>query len=99
MINLTRLNGHALVVNSDLIKCIESSPDTTLTLVTGEKIVVRESCAEVITQAIAYRVRLLGELVTAQANAPAVQAAAIAANAAHTLSSLSENATEEDSLR
>ena len=33
MIELTRLNGHALAVNCDLIRYAESSPDTTLTLV------------------------------------------------------------------
>ena len=37
MIELTRLNGISLVVNSDLIQYAESSPDTTLTLVNGEK--------------------------------------------------------------
>ena len=61
MIELTRLNGTALVVNSDLIQQAESSPDTTLTLVTGEKIVVCESTAEVIGLTVAYRARLMGE--------------------------------------
>ncbi|SNS96382.1 flagellar protein FlbD [Granulicella rosea] len=44
MIELTRLNGHRLVVNCDLIKFAEATPDTTLTLVTGEKLIVLESC-------------------------------------------------------
>ncbi|HVJ07540.1 MAG TPA: flagellar FlbD family protein [Acidisarcina sp.] len=61
MIELTRLNGNALVINSDLIKFAESSPDTMLTLINGEKIMVRESCTEVIERVIAYRARLLGE--------------------------------------
>ena len=59
MIELTRLNGHAFVVNSDLIKLAEASPDTTLTLVTGEKIVVLESCAEVLTRTLQYRAHVL----------------------------------------
>ena len=63
MIELTRLNGSALVINSDLIKCAESSPDTMLTLIHGEKIVVREPCSEVIERVIAYRARLLSEVV------------------------------------
>ena len=37
MIQLTRLNNHPLIVNSDLIKLVETAPDTVLTLVTGEK--------------------------------------------------------------
>jgi len=47
MIQLTRLNGIPIVLNSDLIKTAEASPDTMLTLVNGEKIIVRESCSEV----------------------------------------------------
>ena len=61
MIELTRLNGISLVVNSDLIQYAESAPDTTLTLINGEKVVVRESSAEVIDLTVAYRARLIGE--------------------------------------
>ena len=42
MIELTRLNGTPMVLNSDLIKTAEASPDTMLTLITGEKLIVRE---------------------------------------------------------
>ena len=59
MIELTRLNGNPLVVNSDLIKTAESSPDTMLTLINGEKLIVGESCAEVVERVLAYRARLL----------------------------------------
>lgn len=58
MIQLTRLNGNPLVVNSDLIKYVEASPDTVLTLVNGEKIVVRESSDEVVARTLAWRGRL-----------------------------------------
>jgi flagellar protein FlbD len=61
MIHLTRLNGNPLVVNSDLIKYAESSPDTMLTLVNGEKIVVLESCEDVVNRTIAYRGRVFAE--------------------------------------
>lgn len=61
MIHLTRLNGNPLVVNSDLIKYAESSPDTMLTLVNGEKIVVLESCEEVVNRTIAYRARVYSQ--------------------------------------
>jgi flagellar protein FlbD len=61
MIELTRLNSSSLVVNSDLIQYVESAPDTTLTLVNGEKVVVRESAAEVIDLAIAFRGRVMGD--------------------------------------
>jgi len=61
MIQLTRLNGNPLVVNSDLIKYAESSPDTMLTLLNGEKIVVLESCEDVVNRTIAYRGRIFAE--------------------------------------
>lgn len=48
MIQLTRLNNQPLIVNADLIKFIENAPDTVITLLTGEKIVVRESADEVV---------------------------------------------------
>ncbi|WP_263366092.1 flagellar FlbD family protein [Edaphobacter bradus] len=59
MIDLTRLNGHRLTVNCDLIKHAESAPDTVLTLVTGEKLVVLESCDEVALRTLDYRSRVL----------------------------------------
>jgi flagellar protein FlbD len=59
MIELTRLNGSPMVLNSDLIKTAESSPDTMLTLINGEKLIVREDCAEVVERVLAYRARLL----------------------------------------
>jgi flagellar protein FlbD len=55
MIQLTRLNNHPLAVNSDLIKFVEQSPDTVLTLVTGEKILVRESPDEVLGRIVEFR--------------------------------------------
>lgn len=55
MIRLTRLNNQPLTVNSDLIKFVEQSPDTLITLVTGEKIVVRESVEEVLARLIEFR--------------------------------------------
>jgi flagellar protein FlbD len=59
MIELTRLNGSKFAVNPDLIKYFEASPDTTLTLITGEKLLVVESCQEVAELAVAYRAEVL----------------------------------------
>jgi len=55
MIQLTRLNNKPLVVNSDLIKFVEQAPDTLVTLITGEKIVVLEKAAEVLARVIEFR--------------------------------------------
>lgn len=59
MIELTRLNGSRLIVNCDLIKYAESAPDTMLTLITGEKLVVLEPSAEVQRRTLEYRARVL----------------------------------------
>jgi len=62
MIKLTRLNNHPLIVNSDLIKCVENSPDTVLTLVTGEKIIVLETTEQVLERVISFRRAILAGL-------------------------------------
>jgi flagellar protein FlbD len=80
MIELTRLNGSLLVINSDLIKYAESSPDTMLTLINGEKIMVLESCQAVVERVIAYRARLLSEVT--RLGATALDAASVAGAAA-----------------
>ena len=59
MIELTRINGRSLTVNSDLIKTAEASPDTMLTLINGEKLIVKEEIAEVAEKVLAYRAKLL----------------------------------------
>jgi len=59
MIEVTRLNGNPMIVNSDLIKIAEASPDTMLTLIHGEKLIVRESCAQIVEKVLAYRALLL----------------------------------------
>ena len=55
MIQLTRLDRRPLIVNSDLIKFVEKAPDTVLTLVSGEKIIVLESSQQVLEKIIAFR--------------------------------------------
>ena len=59
MIELTRLNGNKFRVNPDLIKYFEGIPDTTLTLVTGEKLLVVETCKAVAELATEYRIDVL----------------------------------------
>ncbi len=55
MILLTRLSGDGFVLNGDLVKYVESCPDTLVTLTSGETIMVRESLDEVIRRAVAYQ--------------------------------------------
>ena len=54
MINVTRLNGQAFVINAEKIRYIEATPDTVVCCDTGEKMMVKETLAEVIRRAIDY---------------------------------------------
>ena len=55
MIQLTRLNNARLAVNCDLIKYVEEAPDTVITLLNGEKLVVRETTEQVIERVRDFR--------------------------------------------
>jgi flagellar protein FlbD len=55
MIQLTRLNRAVLVVNSDLIEHIEITPDTVISMTTGQKFMVLETAAEVMDKVVEFR--------------------------------------------
>lgn len=55
MLKLTRLNRHIVAVNPDHISWVDASPDTTLRILGGETLIVRESVDELIAQLVAYR--------------------------------------------
>lgn len=54
MIAVTRLNGKQFVLNAELIRTIEENPDTIITLVTGEHLVVKEPSRELVRRVIEY---------------------------------------------
>ena len=54
MIRLTRLNGRAFVLNAEQIKTVEETPDTMITLLNGDQLVVREPMKEVVRRAVEY---------------------------------------------
>ena len=54
MIELTRLNGKRFVLNAEHIRTVEQNPDTTITLISGERIVVSDTLDEVIKRSIEY---------------------------------------------
>ena len=70
MIELTRLNGHPIVVNAELLKFVEQNPDTVITLVTGDKLVVREAAPEVMRRVLDYRRTLLHPVSLSSGPAP-----------------------------
>ncbi|MCL2398211.1 MAG: flagellar FlbD family protein [Defluviitaleaceae bacterium] len=57
MIAITKLNDQEMIINCDLIELIESTPDTTITMNTGRKIIVKESVDYVMEQIMAYKKR------------------------------------------
>ncbi|MFQ5653209.1 MAG: flagellar FlbD family protein [Planctomycetota bacterium] len=57
MIRLRRLNGKAFLLNADLIKFIEETPDTVVTLINGERVVVAEDIEEVVERVVDYERR------------------------------------------
>jgi len=54
MISVTRLNGQKFVLNAELIRTIEENPDTIITLISGEHLVVLEPSKEIIRRVIEY---------------------------------------------
>jgi len=59
MIRLTRLNHVPMILNADLIEHIDMTPDTIVTLTSGQKYMVLESAEEVVEKVICFRQKLL----------------------------------------
>lgn len=55
MIKLTRLNEEQFVLNAELIKTVEESPNTVITLTTNNKYIVKESADEVVEAVVEYK--------------------------------------------
>jgi flagellar protein FlbD len=55
MIHVTRINHASMVLNSDLIEHIETTPDTVISLTTGQKFMVLESTEEIVSKVAKFR--------------------------------------------
>ena len=55
MIDVTKMNGSKVTVNTDLIQTVEEMPDTVITLTTGKKFIIKESRQEVKNLVILYK--------------------------------------------
>ena len=60
MITVTRLDERVVVLNAELIKMLEATPDTIITLINGDTMVVRESVDEVVRRAVDYARQIRG---------------------------------------
>ena len=55
MIEVTRLNGTTVLINSDLIETVEETPDTVISLTTGKKFIVKESRQQIKSLVKSYK--------------------------------------------
>ena len=58
MIQVTRLDGSPLLLNLDLIVAIEQTPDTMVSLTTGDRVHVRETPADVLDRITSYKQKM-----------------------------------------
>jgi flagellar protein FlbD len=61
MIILTRLDGHQVAVNEDLLVFAEQTPDTVLTMTSGQRLMVKEPIAEIVVRIAAFRRKVMTE--------------------------------------
>lgn len=55
MITLTKLDGNIITLNSDLIESVDTIHDSTITMLNGKKIIVKENYKEIIEKTINYK--------------------------------------------
>jgi len=60
MIKVTRLNGNEYYINPHQIESIEIRPDTTLLMLSGKYVVVKEKVEDIIDRIVEYRQRIGG---------------------------------------
>ena len=61
VISLRRLNNQPIMVNADLIESLESTPDTVVTLVSGNKLIVRDTMDEIRDRIVEYKRKIFGQ--------------------------------------
>lgn len=62
MIHVSRLDDSDLIVNSDMIEFVESTPDTIVTLTDGKKLIVKETPEEIVERIVSFRRRVMQPL-------------------------------------
>lgn len=61
MISLIKLNGREITINAELIESLEATPDTVVSLVTGNRLVVRNSVEDIVAKVMEYRKKINSE--------------------------------------
>lgn len=60
MIQVTRLDGSEYLINPHQIESIETHPDTTLLMLSGKRVVVKEGPQLILERILSYRRRIGG---------------------------------------
>lgn len=55
MIEVSKVNGKPVLVNPDLIRFIEATPDTVLTFTDGERLMVQDKPEDIVERIIRFR--------------------------------------------
>ncbi|MBQ4014344.1 MAG: flagellar FlbD family protein [Treponema sp.] len=58
MIEVERLNGTKYFINPHMIESMESLPDLTITMLSGKKVIVRNSPEDIINKIVDYRKKI-----------------------------------------
>ncbi len=66
MIELTKINGEIILLNCNLIECIETIPESKVVMTNGKYHIVRESGRQIIDRVVEYERRIFGKAVTRQ---------------------------------
>lgn len=65
MIVLTKLDGQRVAVNEDLLVFAEKTPDTVITMTSGQRLMVKETLDEIVRMAAEFRARAAPSIVPA----------------------------------
>jgi len=60
MIKVTKLDGSEYYINPHQIESIETKPDTTLLMLSGKHVIVKENTGAIVDRIIEYRKRIGG---------------------------------------
>jgi uncharacterized protein YlzI (FlbEa/FlbD family) len=69
MIRLIRKDGMEILLNVDSIRKVETTPETVITFVNGEKVEVKNSGGDILQKIDAYRIGLSEKAVTPEEEA------------------------------
>ncbi|MBI4248653.1 MAG: flagellar FlbD family protein [Elusimicrobia bacterium] len=61
MIQVQKINGQIITLNAELIESVEAAPDTVISLVTGNRFVVKDTVEGVVQKVVDYRKRVNAE--------------------------------------